>query len=209
MERRLAAILAADMVGYSRLMELDEDGTLLRQKARRKDVIDPTIAAHQGNIVKTTDDGMLVEFASVGDAVQCAIEIQTAMIGREAAMPEDTRIHYRIGINLGEIIFDEGHIFGDGVNVAARLEAMAEPSGICLSDVVYQSVGDKLCLACRDLGSQRAKNMSQPIHVWQWTSAEAEPAQLTVPLEQDIRFCAARDGVMIAYATVGAGPAPN
>ena len=213
MERRLAAILAADMVGYSHLMELDEEDTLARQKAHRGALIDPTIAGHNGHIIKTTGDGMLVEFASVVDAVRCAMEIQTAMIEREASVPGDARIRYRIGINLGDVIFDGGDMFGDGVNVAARLEAMAPPNGICLSDVVYQSVGHKLDLKCRDLGSQRVKNISKPIHVWQWTTAEPEPDQSTVPLEQVIRFCTAADGVQIAYATVGDGPplvkAPN
>jgi class 3 adenylate cyclase len=174
MERRLAAILAADMVGYFHLMERDEDDTLVRQKAHRKALIDPTIAGHNGHIIKTTGDGMLVEFASVVDAVQCAMEIQTAMIEREALVPEDARIRYRIGINLGDVIFDEGDMFGDGVNVAARLEALAPANGICLSDVVYQTVGHRLDLKCRDLGSQRVKNISKPIHVWQWTTAEPE-----------------------------------
>ena len=213
MERRLAAILAADMVGYSRLMELDEDDTIARQKAYRRDLIDATIADHNGHIVKTTGDGMLIEFASVVGAVECAVAIQTAMAEHEAETPEARRIRYRIGINLGDIVFDDDDIFGDGVNVAARLEALAEPGAICLSDVVYQSVGDKLALSCRDLGSQRVKNITKPIHVWQWTTTEQAPEPAGVPLEQEIRFCTAKDGTQIAYATVGTGPlivkAPN
>ena len=217
MERRLAAILVADMVGYSRLMELDEEGTLARQKAHRRELIDPTIGEHHGHIVKTTGDGMLVEFASVVDAVKCAVAIQTSMAEREAGEPESNRIRYRIGINLGDIIFDDDDIFGDGVNIAARLEGIAEPGGICISDIVHQSVADKLDLSCRDLGSQRVKNIAKPIHVWQWSRAgevlddTAEPA--SAALEQEIRFCTAPDGTQIAYAIVGRGPpivkAPN
>jgi len=217
MERRLAAILAADMVGFSHLMELDEEGTVTRQKTHRRELIDPTISEHHGHIVKTTGDGMLVEFASVIDAVRCAVEIQLAMVGREADTPEDDRIRYRIGINLGDIIFDDDDIFGDGVNVAARLESLAEPDGICISDVVHQSVFDKLDLSYKDLGSQRVKNISKPIHVWKWRkdgeAADDEPETAAAALEQEIRFCAARDGTQIAYATVGQGPpivkAPN
>ncbi len=217
MERRLAAILAADMVGFSHLMELDEEGTVTRQKTHRRELIDPTISEHHGHIVKTTGDGMLVEFASVLDAVRCAVQIQTAMANREADTPEDNRIRYRIGINLGDIIFDDDDIFGDGVNVAARLEALAEPGGICISDVVHQSVFDKLDLSYKDLGSQRVKNISKPIHVWKWRmggeAADDEPETPSAALEQEIRFCAARDGTQIAYATVGQGPplvkAPN
>ncbi len=217
MERRLAAILAADMVGFSHLMELDEEGTVRRQKTHRREMIDPTISEHHGHIAKTTGDGMLVEFASVLDAVQCAVEIQTAMAAREADTPEDDRIRYRIGINLGDIIFDDDDIFGDGVNVAARLETLAEPGGICISDVVHQSVFDKLDMSYKDLGSQRVKNISKPIHVWKWRmggeAADEEPETPSAALEQEIRFCAARDGTQIAYATVGQGPplvkAPN
>ena len=215
MERRLAAILAADMVGFARLMELDEEGTLARQKAHRRELIDPEIADHHGHIVKTTGDGLLVEFASVVDAVKCAVAIQTAMADREAEVPEPSRIRYRIGINLGDVIFDDSDIFGDGVNIAARLEALAEPGGICFSDVVHQSVADKLDLPCRDLGRQRVKNISRPIHVWRWETAEQPPVAVAgaIALEQEIRFCTASDGVQIAYATVGQGPplvkAPN
>ncbi len=215
MERRLAAILAADMVGFARLMELDEEDTIVRQKAHRRELIDPEIADHHGHIVKTTGDGLLVEFASVVDSVKCAVAIQTAMADRETEVPEPSRIRYRIGINLGDVIFDDNDIFGDGVNVAARLEALAEPGGICFSDVVHQSVADKLDLPCRDLGRQRVKNISKPIHVWCWETAEQPPvaAEPEADLEQEIRFCTARDGVQIAYATVGQGPpivkAPN
>src|SRR6267154_1474829 len=131
--RRLAAILAADVAGYSRLMGVDEEGTLERLKAHRRQLIDPKITEHHGRIVKTTGDGMLAEFPSVVDAMRCAAELQRATIDREAGMPEDRRIRFRIGINLGDIIVDGDDIFGDGVNVTARLEALAEPGGICIS----------------------------------------------------------------------------
>ena len=133
MERRLAAILVADMAGYSRLMEQDEEGVLVRQKSHRRELIDPEIAGRGGRVVKTTGDGMLVEFGSAQDAVRCAIDIQTAMAQREGASPMDRRIIYRIGINLADILFDEGDVFGDGVNVASRLQGLSQPGGICIS----------------------------------------------------------------------------
>src|SRR5271169_955318 len=142
-ERRLAAILAADVAGYSRLMGADEEGTLGRLKAHRRELVDPKIAEHHGRIVKTTGDGMLVEFASVVDAVRCAVDIQREMAERNADVPAATRIDFRVGINLGDIIIDGGDIFGDGVNVAARLETLAEPGGICVSRVVRDQVRDK------------------------------------------------------------------
>jgi class 3 adenylate cyclase len=152
MGRRLAAIMAADMAGYSRLMERDEDGVVSRQKIHRRELIDPEIANAEGRIVKTTGDGMLVEFASVHDAVRCAIKIQTAMASREAEIPFDGRILYRIGINLCDVIEDEGDVFGDGVNVASRLEGMAEPGGVCISDVVHHLIGDRIGEPFRGLG---------------------------------------------------------
>ncbi|HUF43967.1 MAG TPA: adenylate/guanylate cyclase domain-containing protein, partial [Aestuariivirgaceae bacterium] len=169
MERRLAAILAADMAGYSRLMELDEDGVLDRQKKHRRELIDPEIASRGGRIVKTTGDGVLVEFASAQDAVRCAVDIQTGMAEREGASTADGRIFYRIGVNLGDVVFDEGDVFGDGVNVAARLQGLSQPGGVCMSDIVHQVVGDRIREPFRDMGSQRVKNISRPIRVWQWT----------------------------------------
>src|SRR5438552_1880162 len=142
--RRLSAILAADVAGYSRLMGVDEEGTLERLKAHRRQLIDPKINEHHGRIVKTTGDGLLVEFASVVDAVRCAAEVQRGMIDREPELPDERRIRLRIGINLGDIIAEGGDIFGDGVNVSARLEALAEPGGICISDVVRNQIRDKL-----------------------------------------------------------------
>jgi len=164
--RRLAAILAADMAGYSRLMGADEEGTHERLKAHRRELLDPKINEHSGRIVKTTGDGLLGEFASVVDAVRCAAELQRAMIDREAGIPEDRRIRFRIGINLGDVIVDEGDIFGDGVNIAARLEALAEPGGICISRVVRDQVRDKLAYAFEDLGEQSVKNIARPVRVY-------------------------------------------
>jgi adenylate cyclase len=164
-QRRLAAIVSADVAGYSRLMGRDESGTLAALKALRREVVDPPIAAHGGRIVKTTGDGLLVEFPSVVDAVQCAVDIQRGMAARNADQPADQRIDFRIGVNLGDIIADEGDIYGDGVNVAARLEALAAPGGICVSRTVCDHVQDKLSFAFEDMGDQRVKNIARPVHV--------------------------------------------
>ncbi len=207
MERRLAAILSADMAGYSRLMERDEDAVLRRQKAHRRETIDPEIASRNGRIVKTTGDGMLVEFASAQDAVRCATDIQSAMAEREAAIAADDRIRYRVGINLGDVVFDEDDVFGDGVNVAARLQALAEPGGVCVSDIVHQAVSDRIRAPFRDMGSQRVKNISRPIRVWQWTpdTPPDEPELAEEALHQRVRFARAPDGVQIAWASIGKG----
>jgi len=162
-ERRLAAILAADVAGYSRLIEADEEGTLTRLKALRGGLIDPKIALHKGRLVKTTGDGLLVEFASVVDAVRCAAEVQTALAESNAPLPPDRRIDFRIGIHQGDIVVEDGDIFGDGVNVAARLEALAEPAGICVSTRVREDTAGKLDLAFEDLGEQALKNITRPI----------------------------------------------
>jgi adenylate cyclase len=166
-ERRLAAVIAADMVGYSRLMEADETGTLARLKTHRIELIDPAIAKNRGRIVKTTGDGMLVEFHSVVDAVLCAVEIQRRMARRNADVSPARWMQFRIGINLGDVIVEENDIFGDGVNVAARLETLAEPGGICVSGAVRDQVGDRLDdLEFEDLGDQSVKNITRPIHVF-------------------------------------------
>jgi TolB-like protein/Tfp pilus assembly protein PilF len=165
-ERRLAAILAADVAGYSRLMGVDEEGTLAALKADRREIIDPKIAEHRGRIVKTTGDGALVEFASAVDAVRCAMEIQRAMAERNAAVPEDRRVEFRIGINVGDIIIDEGDIYGDGVNIAARVETLASPGAICLSENAYQQMKGKLTLDVSDMGEQQLKNIAQPVRVY-------------------------------------------
>jgi adenylate cyclase len=164
-ERRLAAILAADVVGYSRLMGADEEGTLAALKAIRRELADPKIAEHRGRIVKTTGDGLLADFASVVDAVRYAVELQRAMVARNADVPPERRIEFHIGINLGDIIIDEGDIHGDGVNVAARLEALAEPGGICVSRVVRDQVRDRLEIAFEDMGEQQVKNIARPVRV--------------------------------------------
>ena len=165
-ERRLAAILAADVAGYSRLMGVDEEGTLAALKAYRRDIIDPKIAEHRGRIVKTTGDGALVEFASAVDAVRCAMDIQHVMAERNASISEDRRIEFRIGINVGDIIIDEGDIYGDGVNIAARVEALAHPGAICVSENAYQQVKGKLALDVSDMGEQQLKNIAQPVRVY-------------------------------------------
>lgn len=162
-ERRLAAILAADMVGFSRLMETDEAGTLAQLKLLRSEVIDPKIAEYRGRIVKTTGDGVLVEFASVADAVQSAVDIQRAMATRNANVPDDRSIRFRVGINLGEIIIEGDDIYGNGVNVAARLEGLAEPGGICVSSNVYEQIENILSLGYEDLGEQQVKNIARPV----------------------------------------------
>src|SRR6202048_286070 len=164
--RRLAAILAADVAGYSRLMGADEEGTHERLRAHSREFVDPKISEHSGRIVKTTGDGILAEFPSVVDAVRCAAELQRAMIDREAGMPEDRRIRFRIGINLGDVIVDGDDIFGDGVNVAARLEALSEPGGLCISRMVRDQIRDKLPLAFDDMGEQAVKNIARPVRVY-------------------------------------------
>src|ERR1051325_2762653 len=179
-ERRLAAILAADVAGYSRLMEADEEGTLAAWKALLRELVDPKIKEHRGRIVKRTGDGALVEFASVIDAVRCAVEIQRDMAERNAGIAAERRIEFRMGINLGDIIIDEGDIFGDGVNVAARLEALAEPGGICVSRVVRDQVRDKLDFAFDDKGEQQVKNIARPVRVYRVETGP--PASSLAPL---------------------------
>ena len=223
-ERRLAAILAADVVGYSQLMSIDEVRTLKGLKAHRRELVDPAIAAHHGRVVKTTGDGALVEFASVVDAVGCAVVIQRGMISRNARVAEDLRIVFRIGINVGDIIIDGDDIFGDGVNIAARLEALCEPGGVCISRAANDQIRDKLSLAFADLGEQTVKNISRAVGVFGLASKEiaalpepelAQPVadQPTVDTqrsephyEQEIQFCQTRDGVQLAYSRMGDGP---
>jgi adenylate cyclase len=166
LDRRLAAILAADVAGYSRLMGADEEGTHERLKAHLRQLIDPKVKEHRGHIVKNTGDGMLAEFASVVDAVRCAAEVQRGMIDREPIVSDERRIKFRIGINLGDIIADGGDIFGDGVNVAARLEALAEPGGICVSGTVRDHVRDKLLYPFEDRGEHSVKNIARPARVY-------------------------------------------
>src|ERR1700692_3649504 len=183
--RKLAAILAADVVGFSRLTGADEDGTLARLRALRSDLIDPTIAVHNGRVIKRTGDGALVEFRSVVDAVRCAIEIQNAMVERNAGLPEDRRIVFRIGVHLGDVVEEgDGDLMGDGVNIAARLEGIAKPGAICLSEDAFRQVRARLDLAVSDIGEVQLKNITQPIRVYSLevgVAAEAKTATPTKP----------------------------
>jgi class 3 adenylate cyclase/pimeloyl-ACP methyl ester carboxylesterase len=209
LERRLAAIVAADMVGYSRLVGVDEEGTITRLRELREVTIDPCIAEHNGRIVKVMGDGLLIEFSSVVDALRCAVTVQQDITNRESNVPEDRRIQFRVGINLGDIIIDETDILGDGVNIAARLEGLAEPGGICVSDIVQQSVVGKLALTFEDLGERTVKNIAKPVCCFAVRSAadaEAATDPQYTPAQQDIRFCRSFDGAQIAYAVTGQGP---
>src|SRR5215472_6516184 len=164
--RRLAAILAADVAGYSRLMGEDEEGTHERLKAHLQELVDPKIGEHRGRIVKNTGDGFLAEFQRVVDAVRCAVEVQQGMAERNAKTAPESRIEFRVGINLGDVIVEPHDIFGDGVNVAARLEALAEPGGICVNRVVRDQVRDKLDYSFEDMGEQRVKNIARSVRVY-------------------------------------------
>lgn len=175
MDRRLAAILAADVVGYSRLIRTDEEGTLTTLKSLHSEVIGPKLAEHRGRVVKLMGDGLLAEFASVVEAVRAAAEVQQRLAERNADVPKERRIEFRIGINLGDVVIDGDDIHGDGVNVAARLEEMAEPGGILLSAAVYDEVRDRTDLPFEDVGEQRFKNIDRPVHVWRWISETVMP----------------------------------
>src|SRR5438270_236877 len=161
-ERQLAAVVAADIAGYSRLMGADEEGTLAQLKACRRDLIDPGIARRRGRIVKTTGDGMLIEFSSPVEAVRWAVDTQHGMIERNADVPDNQRIRFRVGINLGDVIVDDRDLYGDAVNIAARLEALAEPGGICISRPVREQIRDRLDLPFKDSGEQSVKNIARP-----------------------------------------------
>ena len=181
--RRLAAILAADVAGYSRLMGADEEGTLERLKALRRELVDPKIAEHHGRIVKTTGDGLLVEFASVVDAVRCAVEVQQAMPERNTGVAADNRIELRIGINLGDVIVEGDDLYGDGVNIAARIEALADTGGVFVSNTVHDHVRDRLPLVFEDLGEQQVKNIARPVRVYRVRDAAPKaPAPPALPL---------------------------
>jgi adenylate cyclase len=180
-ERRLAAVLAADVAGYSRLMGRDEERTLAQLKTLRRTLVDPAIAAHRGRIVKTTGDGMLVEFASAVDAVRLALEIQRAMAEQNAEAAPDSRIEFRIGIHVGDIIIDDDDIFGDGVNIAARLEGIAKPGGICISDDAQRQIRGKIEIAFEDIGLQNLKNIAEPMQSWHVQPAEGCAASKAIP----------------------------
>jgi len=212
-ERRLAAILAADVVGYSRLMGADEIGTLDALKAHRAELIDPAIASHRGRLVKTTGDGLLVEFASVIDAISCAVAIQRGMLTRNAAVADERRIVFRVGINIGDIIIDNNDIFGDGVNVAARLETLCEPGGICISRAGNEQVRNKLSLSFADLGEHTVKNIAQAVGVFGLAACDiaALPEVPIGPVAKppaDRRWAARpawRAAAAVAAVAVGAG----
>lgn len=218
MQRRLAAVLAADVVGYSRLMGADEVGTLTSLKSHRRELVNPAITEYRGRIVKTTGDGMLLEFASVVDAVAFAVNVQRGMLKRNAAIPDDKRIVFRIGINVGDIIIDGDDIFGDGVNIAARLEALCEPGGVCISRAANEQIRDKLSLSFADLGEQAVKNIARAVGVYGLAATDImslpdgaalgtpEPTRPAAAEEQSIQFCQTRDGVQLAYAKTGQGP---
>jgi adenylate cyclase len=186
-ERRLAAIFAADMAGYCRLMEADEAGTLARLKAHRLEVFDPAIAAHRGRLIKTTGDGMLVEFQSAVDAVTCAVEIQRKMARRNADVAPEVCVQFRIGINVGDVIFEDGDVFGDGVNVAARIEPIATAGGICISAAVRDHMGDRLGVTFEDIGEQTVKNIARPIRVFRVGLGDAQPRPMAVEANRGAR----------------------
>lgn len=219
MQRRLAAILAGDVVGYSRLMGTDEMGTLTSLKSHRHELVDPSISEHHGRIVKTTGDGMLVEFASVVDAVACAVSIQRSMVRRNADVATERQVIFRMGINVGDIIIDGDDIFGDGVNIAARLETLCEPGGVCISRAANDQIRDKLSMAFADLGEQAVKNIARAVGVFGLTAKDiAALPENAAPtsadddrasanrIGQEIRFCQSSDGVQLAYSRMGQGP---
>ena len=208
-ERRLAAILAGDVAGYSRLMGIDEEGTLAALKRHRRELVDPKIKEHRGRIVKLTGDGILVEFASVVDAVRCAVDIQRGMVERNAAVPPERRIEFRIGLNVGDIIIDEHDIYGDGVNVAARLEALAEPGGICVSRVVRDQVRDKLDFSFADMGEQQVKNIARPLRTHRILLGEkdVEPTDVTAAMAPSVRLVAQKPSIaVLPYANMSGDP---
>jgi class 3 adenylate cyclase/pimeloyl-ACP methyl ester carboxylesterase len=201
--RKLAAILAADVAGYSRLIGADEEGTLARLRGLRRELIDPAIDTNRGRIVKTTGDGILIEFMSVVDAVRCAFGVQRGMDLRNHDVPTDRRIEFRVGIHLGDVVVDGDDLFGDGVNIASRLEGIAEQGAICMSRQAFEQVEGKLDLEFRSLGPRTLKNIKKPVEVY-----TVEPPEPTGALsaQQHVSYCRAADGVRIAYAKVGHGP---
>jgi len=202
-ERHLAAIVAADVVGYSRLMGADEKGTLVALKAHRVKLIDPLVAAHKGRIVKTTGDGLLLSFPSVVEAVSCAVAVQSGMARRNESIPADDRIQFRIGVNIGDVIFEKGDVFGDGVNIAARLEQIAPPGGICLSEDAYRQVRGKLNIPIADAGEQNLKNISNPVRVYRIDPSVAAAVEAPPPAEPRRRWSARTGaGAAIAAAVV-------
>lgn len=207
-ERRLAAVLAADVAGYSRLMGLDEERTLAQLKAFRKTVVDPGVSANRGRIVKTTGDGILVEFVSAVDAARCAVEVQREMARQNAAVPPELRIEFRIGIHVGDIIIDDNDLFGDGVNIAARLEGIGEPGGVCISDDAHRQIRGKIDVAFDDIGEQNLKNIAEPMRAWHVRLAgEAAPAIRSSPIPvQDLALPDKPSIVVLPFDNMSAEP---
>jgi TolB-like protein/class 3 adenylate cyclase len=206
MERRLTAILAADVVGYSRLMEADEVGVLAALKSHRAELIDPTIAEHHGSIVKLMGDGALVEFASVVDAVKCALAIQKGMVDRNAKVAGERRIDFRIGVHLGDVIVEGDDIYGDGVNIAARLEGLSPPGGICISRQAFDQIETKLDVAYEDLGNQRVKNIARPVHVYRIRLNETQSPRSPLRKVPHWRLAALAALLVLGLAALFAGP---
>ncbi len=205
--RKLAAILAADVVGYSRLAGSDEDRTLARLRALRSDLIDPTIAVHHGRVVKRTGDGVIIEFRSVVDAVRCAIEVQNGMFERNAGLPPERRIEFRIGIHLGDVVEErDGDLMGDGVNIAARLESIVEPGGICLSEDAYRQVRDRLKEEFTDLGEKELKNIARPVRAYALKTGLAGPALAPHSIVTEKSAPPRLSIVVLPFANLGGDP---
>ena len=209
--RKIAAILVADVVGYSRLAGADEEGTLARLRALRSDLIDPAIAAHHGRIVKRTGDGILIEFRSVVDAVRCAIEVQNGMVERNAGVAEDRRIEFRVGVHLGDIVEEaDGDLMGDGVNIAARIEGIAKPGAICLSEQAYWQVKGRLDLAVSDLGPTQLKNIAEPIRVYSLRRRRAcSTRNPRLPPAPEKSAPPRLSIVVLPFANIGGDPKPG
>ncbi len=202
--RKLAAILVADVVGYSRLAGADEDRTLSRLRGLRSDLIDPAIDAHRGRIVKRTGDGSLIEFRSVVDAVRCAIEVQNGLVERNAGLPPERRFAFRVGIHLGDVVEEaDGDLMGDGVNIAARLESIAPPGAICLSEDAYRQVKGRLDLPVTDLGPTQLKNIAEPIRVFSLQVGQAAPAK---PSATERPSAPRLSMVVLPFANIGGDP---
>jgi adenylate cyclase len=200
--RKLVAILAADVVGFSRLASADEDRTLARLRALRSDLIDPTIAVHHGRVVKRTGDGSIIEFRSVVDAVRCAIEVQNGMVERNAGLPPERRIEFRVGIHLGDVVEEsDGDLMGDGVNIAARLEGIAKPGAICLSEDAYRQVKSRLDLSVSDLGATQLKNIAEPIRVY-----SLEVGRPTLVKQPSTSIPPRLSIVVLPFANIGGDP---